>query len=158
LAFFKQCLSHPISDEDIALFCKNSKQIEVTRIMPLAQDLQEFKWPEEFTWELHAPENSCHVWYIVCRCLEEFRQEKGRYPGLFDHNNDSLAESRAKGKEEFECIQAKVDAYVSKITPDQKVDEKYVREIMRFSDSKIHTVSAFLGGIASQEIIKILIK
>ena len=51
-----------------------------------------------------------------------------------------------------------MDGYVSKITPDKKVDEKFVREIMRFSDSKIHTVSSLLGGIASQEIIKILIK
>jgi amyloid beta precursor protein binding protein 1 len=29
---------------------------------------------------------------------------------------------------------------------------------MRYADSKIHTVAAFLGGVASQEIIKLLIK
>jgi hypothetical protein len=115
----------------------------------LKQDLDNFKVPEEWSWELHEPENTCHVWHIVCRCVEEFRLEKGRYPGLFDHNDDSMTESRQKAKEEFECIQAKVDGYVSKITPDKKVDEKFVREIMRFSDSRIHTVSSFLGGIAS---------
>lgn len=31
-------------------------------------------------------------------------------------------------------------------------------EIVRASDSKLHTVAAFLGGVASQEIIKLLIK
>jgi len=29
------------------------------------------------------------------------------------------------------------------------IDDKYVREIIRYSDSKLHVVSAFLGGIAS---------
>lgn len=38
-----------------------------------------------------------------------------------------------------------------------KVDEKYLQEMIRFADSKIHTVSAFLGGVASQEAIKMLI-
>jgi amyloid beta precursor protein binding protein 1 len=34
----------------------------------------------------------------------------------------------------------------------------YANEMVRGSDTKVHTISAFLGGIASQEIIKILIK
>lgn len=38
------------------------------------------------------------------------------------------------------------------------IDDKYFHEIARFSDTQIHTVSAFLGGVASQEAIKILIK
>ena len=41
---------------------------------------------------------------------------------------------------------------------DSIMDDKYSAEMVRFSDAKIHTVSAFLGGVASQEIIKILIK
>jgi hypothetical protein len=44
------------------------------------------------------------------------------------------------------------------ITPDKNFDEKYLHELLRYSDSNIHTISAFLGGVASQEIIKILIQ
>jgi amyloid beta precursor protein binding protein 1 len=51
-----------------------------------------------------------------------------------------------------------MDGYASKITPGQMISDKFIKEMMRFSDSKVHTVSAFLGGVASQEIIKILIK
>ncbi len=29
------------------------------------------------------------------------------------------------------------------------VEDSYIREILRGNDSKIHTVSAFLGGVAS---------
>ncbi len=39
-----------------------------------------------------------------------------------------------------------------------KVEDKYVREMLRFSGSKLHNISAVLGGIASQEAIKVLIK
>ncbi len=39
-----------------------------------------------------------------------------------------------------------------------KIDDKYVKEMLRFSDSKLHNVSAFLGGVASQEGIKLIIK
>jgi hypothetical protein len=30
-----------------------------------------------------------------------------------------------------------------------KIEDKYVHEIIRFGDSKLHNVSAFLGGVAS---------
>ena len=46
-------------------------------------------------------------------------------------------------------MKTKTDAIVAKITPDKKFNEKYLHEIIRFTDSKIHTVSAFMGGIAS---------
>jgi hypothetical protein len=59
----------------------------------LQEDLSEFKTPEEFVWELHDDDNSCHKWYIVARCIEEFRDHHGKYPGLFDHNEDSNQES-----------------------------------------------------------------
>ena len=51
---------------------------------------------------------------------------------------------------------------MSKVNPDGdesiKVQDKYVREMLRFSDAQLHTVSAFLGGVASQEAIKLLIQ
>jgi len=37
------------------------------------------------------------------------------------------------------------------------VEEKYLAEIVRVAGSRIHTVSAFLGGVASQEAIKMMI-
>ena len=51
-----------------------------------------------------------------------------------------------------------MDEAVKKITPDQQLNPDYIHEMLRFSDSTVHSVSAFLGGVASQEIIKILIR
>ncbi len=33
--------------------------------------------------------------------------------------------------------------------PSIKVDDKYLIEMIRYSDSQIHNISAFLGGVAS---------
>lgn len=40
---------------------------------------------------------------------------------------------------------------------EQPVHEKYIREILRFGTSKLHNISAYLGGAAAQECIKLLI-
>jgi NEDD8-activating enzyme E1 regulatory subunit len=52
------------------------------------------------------------------------------------------------------------DKLLSHIAPDGSisVSEKYLKEVLRFADSKLHTVGAFLGGVASQEAIKLIIK
>lgn len=80
--------------EETATFCKNCKYLNVQNIRSLKDDLAEAKFPEEFMWELHDPENSCHKWYIVSRCIEEFRDSHGKYPGLLDHNEDSSQDSK----------------------------------------------------------------
>jgi len=48
---------------------------------------------------------------------------------------------------------------MKKVIPDDsiKIEDKYVREMVRYTDAKLHPVSAFLGGVASQEAIKMLI-
>ena len=47
---------------------------------------------------------------------------------------------------------------VESVTPGQPFNEAYLRELLRFSDTKLHSVAAFLGGVASQEAIKLLIR
>lgn len=64
---------------------------------------------------------------------------------------EDVAWLRNKGQEYVQKIPAMGDESVS-------IDEKYFYEMVRFSDTQVHTVSAFLGGVASQEAIKILIK
>lgn len=96
--------------------------------------------------------------FLLLRVFEEFRQEHGFYAGLADHNDDSQEIQKQRAEKEFQWLKTKAEEYVAKITPDTKFEnDNYIHELMRYSDSKIHTISAFLGGVASQEIIKLLI-
>lgn len=40
---------------------------------------------------------------------------------------------------------------MKKIVPDGSInmDLKYIKEMLRFSDSKLHNIGAFLGGVAA---------
>lgn len=40
---------------------------------------------------------------------------------------------------------------------DMPVEEKYIREILRFGLTKLHNISAYMGGVAAQECVKMLI-
>ena len=69
------------NDDEVVTFCKNANYLEVTHGKSFANDLANFKAPEEFEWELHDPEQ-VHMWYLTSRVVEEFRAEHGYYAGL----------------------------------------------------------------------------
>jgi hypothetical protein len=86
-------------------------------------------------------DESVAPWYVACRAAEAFRDKNNRYPGERDQEIASDLESVRKEAEEI----------MKKVIPDDsvKLDDKYIKEIVRYSDSKVHTVGAFLGGVAS---------
>jgi len=85
-----------ISDEELHLFCKNTNNLKVTKVISLEDELAEFKAPnEDFYEELHDSE-SCALWYLLLRCIEDFRQSQGYYAGMRDHNPDSHVAQRDK--------------------------------------------------------------
>jgi hypothetical protein len=77
-----------VSSEELQIFCKNANLLQVTQLKSLEQELKSFEPNEDFQWELHDPE-ACNLWYVLLRCIEEFRDEKGYYAGMVDHNADS---------------------------------------------------------------------
>ena len=98
-------------------------------------------------------DDSSAPWYVAVRAVEDFRDShSGVYPGLRQEDIEG----------NFTELRTNVDKIMNEVNPDNdpaiKVDDKYVREMLRFSGSKLHNVSAVLGGIASQEAIKVLIK
>lgn len=81
-----------VPEEELVLFCKNCNNLEVTFGQSFADGLADFKPSEEMAWELHDPE-SCALWFVLLRCVEEFREKHGHFAGSMDHNEDSLASS-----------------------------------------------------------------
>jgi amyloid beta precursor protein binding protein 1 len=122
--------------------------LEVTRLRSIAQELDSPEY-EDFMNEFYDDE-SLAPWLVTVRAVEEFRQQNGRYPG----------ETESQMDDDFNALKTITTSIMQKVIPDDsiKLDDKYIKEIVRFSDSKLHSVSAFLGGVASQEAIKILIR
>ena len=130
-------ISHAsISFDELRLFCQNAQTIEVTKFKSIEEETNNPD-TDEIDNELFDPE-SCAFWYIAMRSVEIFRENHGRYPGK-------------EGQEDadYGALRQEVG---------EKIPDSFVREMIRVGDSKLHTVSAFLGGVASQEAIKMLIK
>ena len=103
------------------------------------QELDEPEF-EDFANEFYD-EESLASWVVAVRSLEQFRDENGRYPGESD--------SQVEG--DFNVLKEISTKIMQKVIPDDsiKLDEKYIKELVRFSDSKLHNISAYLGGVAS---------
>ena len=103
------------------------------------------------------------MWFLATKAVEMYRENhKGEYPGLTaeDEDIDNNPEVAAKYTAEVDEILGNLEKMIKQAAPESNRTDakKYAAELVRYSDSKVHTVSAFLGGVASQEIIKILIK
>jgi amyloid beta precursor protein binding protein 1 len=135
-----------IRDEDIALFCKHSSVMKVFRFTPVQNEYDSSKIQKEnIEW---YDENG--KWYLAFRAAGKFQGEHGRLPG--DRNDDPQADFANLHKvalhllEELEMDPAEVDL------------DNFLKEVCRFGGCQIHNTAAFIGGVASQEIIKLVTK
>ena len=103
-------------------------------------------------WELDDDESAA-PWYLAVRAAEDFRTKFGHYPGMDDKGG-----YEPNMEEQTTWISNRMNEIVAPVKDGYQADKKYAAEIVRAADSKMHTVAAFLGGIASQEVIKLLIK
>ena len=84
-----------------------------------------------------------HGWYFVFRATDRFRKQHSRDPEPADYDLlkglvDGLLQENQISADEFE------------------VEESLIREMCRGANSHIVTIASVIGGIASQEIIKLL--
>jgi len=153
--------------KQIDYFVKNVRGLHVVRTRSLDEELTAKTFPSEDINELleeyvmedpdEKPEekllNPKNIhWYFALRSAEIFQAEHGHYPGTA--NKD--------GKEDLDGDSAALVKINDKLFSDLKIRQKTIKEclaeITRYGASEIHTVSAFIGGVAAQEVIKILTK
>ncbi|MCO5573961.1 hypothetical protein L7F22_027739 [Adiantum nelumboides] len=164
-----------ITKSAIKLFCKNSRNIRVLRYPPLeeefnfsiGQELQKLLEVEENRKEEEMPVGeekertskvaiarlNCHcnaTFYVLLRGVDHFASTYNRYPGVFD---DELEEDAMKLKALSTMLLNKMIGAGSGAAV---LSDDLVSEMCRFGASEIHTVASIIGGIASQEAIKLL--
>ncbi|CEM23995.1 unnamed protein product [Vitrella brassicaformis CCMP3155] len=153
---------HPtkIDDEYIQRFCKHAHSIALFRYRTLAEETKPDtamkdnirESYDEFT----ADETSSEVpWYLALAAWEVFREEKGYVAGAktdHDHSDDTLAGDveALKGCARRVCTALDL--------PADAVPDKYLQELVRYGGCELHTTASFLGGVASQEAVKLITK
>jgi len=143
-----------ISREMIELFCRNAWNLRVLRTRSIAEELAAPNIDADTIEDLSQVElhpQAGLFWYIALRGADRFQREQGRLPGLAGLDAATLeadAES-VWGHMQLVLQQAGVEDL-------EHLSKDYAREVTRYGGAELHNIAAVIGGMASQEVIKVL--
>ncbi|XP_073257022.1 NEDD8-activating enzyme E1 regulatory subunit-like [Porites lutea] len=138
--------SDTIPDSEIKLFCKNASFLRLIRGRSLAEEYRPSATKaSELGGYLDDPDSDA-VFYFLLKAVDRFYTQYHRYPGNFD---DQVEVDVVKLKT---CLSTVLQEW--SINADIK--EEYVHEMCRYGASELHSVAAFIGGAAAQEIVKLI--
>ncbi|XP_074640964.1 NEDD8-activating enzyme E1 regulatory subunit-like isoform X2 [Tubulanus polymorphus] len=136
-----------ISENYIKMFCKNAAFLRVVRCRPLSEEHNpQLAKVADIAMHLEDCENSDGIFYVLMRGVDRFHVEYNRYPGYYEDQVETDV-SNLKS-----CVYKVLQEWG--LPPNIKDD--YIHEICRYGASELHSVAAFIGGVAAQEVIKIV--
>jgi amyloid beta precursor protein binding protein 1 len=156
-----------VSDDQVLNFCQNVFHLDVLQPRTLQEEYNH-AIPDEVAEDLamatmegdERPEHTPLLWYLAFRACQLFFQKQGRYPGvLLGDDNDNNYEQDIPILQS--CIQAVVETY--KLQENDVVQatllnksQDYATEMTRYGNAEIHAIASLIGGVASQEAVKII--
>nr|KJB30557.1 hypothetical protein B456_005G149600 [Gossypium raimondii] len=140
---------HSIPKATIKSFSKNARKLKVCRYRSI-EDEYNNPSPAELHKYLTDEDYSIAVgFYILLRAVDRYAANFNHFPGQFDGGLDEDI-SRLKTT----AVSLLNDLGCSGLT----LTEDLINEMCRFGAAELHAVAAIIGGIASQEVIKLITK
>ncbi|KAI3457348.1 hypothetical protein Pfo_014011 [Paulownia fortunei] len=136
-----------ISKATVKSFCKNARKVKVCRYRmiedeynsPVQLELQKYLTDEDYCIAVG--------FYILLRAVDRFAANYNSFPGQFDGEMD---EEISRLKTTAVTLLNDLGCNGSTLTED------LINEMCRCGAAELHAVAAFIGGIASQEVIKLI--
>lgn len=151
MSYVQQVLSNlgrmksSITKKDVKEFCKNSAFLNVIRYRPVSEEYTNLKL-EPLRSFLDDPNNDS-VYYILLRAAEKYFLLYQCYPG---EKQDAFESDVALMKGII------LDFLFSNGLSSCTVSDDHITEFCRYGGKEIHSVAAFIGGVASHEVIKLI--
>ncbi|CAK8575404.1 unnamed protein product [Lathyrus sativus] len=131
----------------IKSFCKNARKLKVCRYRLIEDEFNSPNLPELQKYLTDEDYSNAMGIYILLRAVDRFAANYNSFPGQFDSAMDediSRLKSTAVGLlNDLGCNSA-------------TLAEDLINEMCRFGAAELHAVAALVGGIASQEAIKLI--
>ncbi|KAL0405395.1 UNVERIFIED_CONTAM: NEDD8-activating enzyme E1 regulatory subunit AXR1 [Sesamum latifolium] len=136
-----------ISKATIKTFCRNARKLKVCRYRlmedeynsPVQLELQKYLTDEDYS--------TAVGFYILLRAVDRFAANYNSFPGQFDGEMD---EEISRLKTTAVALLGDLGCNGSNLTED------LINEMCRYGAAELHAVAAIIGGIASQEVIKLI--
>merc|ERR1719312_1351970 len=135
--------SDTISDIEVRRFCREARYLRVLRGSSLGREFSS----SSLSQHLEDPESDV-LYYLVLRAVDQYMSQFNTNPGLTEADIE-LDIGRLKTITSAMLTQIGVGHSV------QGLDE-HIHEICRYGGAELHSVSAFLGGVAAHECIKLI--
>ncbi|VDK46465.1 unnamed protein product [Anisakis simplex] len=150
-----------IAFSECEFFCRNASMISVQHGTTISQEIESKL--ENILCDIRnadltpnpitgVPQIPPAIWYILLRAVDRFHSEKGRYPGTngvpctIDSHD---LKSRVVGLI-TDCQVVDVNEVL------EKIRENVIDEMCRYGCAELHVIASLIGGIASQEAIKLI--
>ncbi|XP_055845452.1 nedd8-activating enzyme E1 regulatory subunit isoform X1 [Episyrphus balteatus] len=134
-----------ITDKTVRLFCRESAGLAVVRGTKLADEYEKSSKIVNIV-DNFETQGTLAEYYVGFLAYERYQTEFGNIPGELYVENDT---SKLKGIANKMLAEWGVHSQIS---------DDLIHEICSYGGAEVHTVSAFIGGCAAQEVIKLITK
>lgn len=142
-----------ISPEFVKRFCQNAQFCEVFKFRRLEEEMNPTEENGADLANEYGDEDSLIQWYLALRAMDRFRDVQGHYPGQLSGDSDQAMASDVQ-----QLTQVAAGVVESYKTEGVSADSKMLEEVVRYGGCELHVISSVLGGIASQEAVKLITK
>ena len=155
----KDTFSRAPSQEDLQLLeltCKHVGDVRHVSTKSLADELVAPNLAEcafEGLMEIDEPKLKPQApvcWYAGLRAVDRFYVKQGRYPGL---DESSLAADASLLADELRAFVQEAGAAEAM---NEALADAHAQELSRFGAAELHAVASVVGGVASQEAVKVI--
>ncbi|XP_031090485.1 NEDD8-activating enzyme E1 regulatory subunit AXR1-like [Ipomoea triloba] len=136
-----------ISKASIKSFCKNARKLAVCRYRSIEEEFNSPAQPELQKYLTDEEYSIAVGFYILLRAADRFAANYNKFPGQLDGEMD---EDICRLKTTAVSLLNDLGCNGSTLTED------LINEMCRYGAAELHAVAAFIGGIASQEVIKLI--
>eukprot|EP00007_Cunea_sp_BSH-02190019_P005679 CAMPEP_0174235246 /NCGR_PEP_ID=MMETSP0417-20130205/4762_1 /TAXON_ID=242541 /ORGANISM="Mayorella sp, Strain BSH-02190019" /LENGTH=583 /DNA_ID=CAMNT_0015313731 /DNA_START=15 /DNA_END=1766 /DNA_ORIENTATION=+ len=134
-----------VTEEVVKRHCRNAYFLDVLRTPSLSDEHSSEVTPSEELLDSIKNEGGDALFYVLFRASERFADRYGRQPGAVDMEAD------------IPLLQEQVSCLLTDMNlPTHLVSEDLIHEMCRYGGAELHSVAAFVGGLGSQEVVKLL--
>ncbi|KAJ0392504.1 hypothetical protein P43SY_006565 [Pythium insidiosum] len=134
-----------VSQDEVEAFCRNAYSLAVLRTRSIAEELKEVDL-SAVDLEEEDSQQSPLVWYLLLRAVSSFVPAFRRYPGA----------DPAMTSADAEWLLAKAQAIAHGSELAGWLTMQHAEEMTRFCEVELHNIAALMGGVASQEAVKLI--
>lgn len=146
-----------VSEDDVTSFCANVFAVDQISTRSLVEEFHENpsadlldEWKMYLMDPYEVPVHTPMLWYLGIRACQVFFKDHQRYPGTTSNWESDVPLLQENYKQVVVHYQ---------LTDEQLLQEHAANiclELTRYANAEIHTVASVVGGVASQEAVKII--